>query len=135
MQRTIRTFSIENIPNLNKKLLSWAQQYETTVWLDSNQYDQSYTSFNSILAVDEFTSIKTDFVNAFDKLKEYQSITQDYLFGYISYDVKNATEHLISQNYDGLNFADLYFFQPQKILFIKNNTIEFHYLSMVDDEI
>ena len=81
MQRTIRTFSIENIPNLNKKLLSWAQQYETTVWLDSNQYDQSYTSFNSILAVDEFTSIKTDFVNAFDKLKEYQSITQDYLFG------------------------------------------------------
>ena len=135
MQRTIRTFSIENIPNLNKKLLSWAQQYETTVWLDSNQYDQSYTSFNSMLAVDEFTSIKTDFVNAFDKLKEYQSITQDYLFGYISYDVKNATEHLISQNYDGLNFADLYFFQPQKILFIKNNTIEFHYLSMVDDEI
>jgi len=135
MQRTIRTFSIENIPNLNKKLLSWAQQYETAVWLDSNQYDQSYTSFNSILAVDEFTSIKTDFVNAFDKLKEYQSITQDYLFGYISYDVKNATEHLISQNYDGLNFADLYFFQPQKILFIKNNTIEFHYLSMVDDEI
>ena len=74
-------------------------------------------------------------MNAFDKLKEYQSITQDYLFGYISYDVKNATEHLISQNYDGLNFADLYFFQPQKILFIKNNTIEFHYLSMVDDEI
>ena len=135
MQRTIRTFSIENIPNLNKKLLSWAQQYETAVWLDSNQYDQSYTSFNSILAVDEFTSIKTDFVNAFDKLKEYQSITQDYLFGYISYDVKNATEHLISQNYDGLNFADLYFFQPQKILFIKNNTIEFHYLSIVDDEI
>jgi para-aminobenzoate synthetase component 1 len=135
MQRTIRTFSIENIPNLNKKLLSWAQQYETTVWLDSNQYDQSYTSFNSILAVDEFTSIKTDFVNAFDKLKEYQSITKDYLFGYISYDVKNATEHLISQNYDGLNFADLYFFQPQKILFIKNNTIEFHYLSIVDDEI
>ena len=135
MQRTIRTFSIESITNLNKKLLSWAQQYETAVWLDSNEHNQPYTSFNSILAVDEFTSIKTDYVHAFDKLKEYQSTTQDYLFGYISYDVKNATEHLTSKNYDGLDFSDLYFFQPQKILFIKNNEIEFHYLGMIDDEI
>ncbi len=135
MQRTIRTFSIESISNINKKLLNWAQQYETAIWLDSNDYDHQYTTYNSILAVDEFTSIKTDYVNAFDKLKEYQSITQDYIFGYISYDVKNATEHLISQNHDGLDFADLYFFQPQKILFINKDQIEFHYLSMVEDEI
>lgn len=135
MQRTIRKFSTGSIPNLKDKLLSWSQQYETAIWLDSNEYNQVYSSYDSILAVDEFTSIKTDFVNAFDKLKEYQSITQDYLFGYISYDVKNATEHLISQNYDGLGFADLFFFQPQKILFINKDEIEFHYLSMVDDEI
>ena len=135
MQRTTRTFSIESITNLNQKILRWSQQYETAVWLDSNKHDQNYTSFHSILAVDEFTSIKTDYVNAFDKLKEYQSITQDYLFGYISYDVKNATENLTSKNIDGLGFADLYFFQPQKILFIRNDSIEFHYLSMVEDEI
>jgi len=29
----------------------------------------------------------------------------------------------------------LYFFQPQKLIFIKNKTIEFHYLPLVDDEI
>tara|TARA_R110001632_G_scaffold18408_1_gene57020 strand:- start:8314 stop:9612 length:1299 start_codon:yes stop_codon:yes gene_type:complete len=135
MQRTVRTFSLESITNLNKKLLSWAQQYQTAVWLDSNEHNEPYTSFKSILAVDEFTSIKTDYVHAFDKLKEYQSTTQDYLFGYISYDVKNSTEKLTSKNYDGLDFADLYFFQPQKILFIKNDEIEFHYLAMIDDEI
>ena len=135
MQRTTRTYSIKSISNLNEKLLQWAQQYETAVWLDSNNHNQGYTSFHSILAVDEFTSIQTDVVNAFEKLKEYQSITQDYLFGYLSYDVKNATENLTSTNRDGLGFAELFFFQPQKILFVKNNSIEFQYLTMVDDEI
>ena len=135
MQRTTRTYSIKSISNLNEKLLQWAQQYETAVWLDSNHHNQGYTSFHSILAVDEFTSIQTDVVNAFEKLKEYQSITQDYLFGYLSYDVKNATENLTSTNSDGLGFAELFFFQPQKILFIKNDSIEFQYLTMVDDEI
>jgi para-aminobenzoate synthetase component 1 len=135
MQRTTRTYSIKSISNLNEKLLQWAQQYETAVWLDSNNHNQGYTSFHSILAVDEFTSIQTDVVNAFEKLKEYQSITQDYLFGYLSYDVKNATENLTSTNSDGLGFAELFFFQPQKILFVKNDSIEFQYLTMVDDEI
>ena len=135
MQRTTRTYSIKSISNLNEKLLQWAQQYETAVWLDSNNHNLGYTSFHSILAVDEFTSIQTDVVNAFEKLKEYQSITQDYLFGYLSYDVKNATENLTSTNSDGLGFAELFFFQPQKILFVKNDSIEFQYLTMVDDEI
>ena len=135
MQRTVRTFSIESVPNIKDHLLSWAQQFEIVAWLDSNEYHQNYSSFDSILAVEEFTAIKTDYLNAFDKLKEYQSTTQDYLFGYISYDVKNDTEELTSENYDGLDFADLYFFQPQKIIFVKNNQLEFHYLTMVDDEI
>lgn len=135
MQRTIRTFSIESQPEIKKKLLRWAQQYDTAIWLDSNEYHQSYGTFESILAVDEFTSIKTDYTNAFDKLKEYQSLTQDYIFGYLSYDIKNDTEQLVSKNYDGLNFSDLFFFQPQKILFINGNEIEFHYLGMIDDEI
>ena len=134
MQRTIQTFLVDDIQKFKKQLLIWAQQFETVLWLDSNNYKQEYSSFDGALAVEEFTSIKTDYLNAFDKLKEYQSITNDYIFGYISYDVKNDTEQLWSKNFDGLDFADLYFFQPQKLFFIKGNTIEFHYLKMVDDE-
>mgnify|MGYP002824488726 CR=1 FL=1 len=135
MQRTSRTFSIEHIEDLKQNLVSWSQQFETILWLDSNNYQQQYSSFDSALAIEEFTSIKTDYTNAFDKLKEYQTITKDYIFGYISYDVKNDVERLSSNNYDGLNFADLYFFQPQKLIFIKGKNIEFHYLNMVADEI
>ena len=134
MQRTIRTFSVDNSQEFKQNLLFWAQQFETAIWLDSNNYKQQYASFDAALAVEEFTSIKTDYVNAFEKLKEYQTITKDYIFGYISYDVKNDVENLTSNNFDGLDFADLYFFQPQKLFFIKDNSVEFHYLRMVDDE-
>lgn len=135
MLRVIRKFSIENPIVFKKQLFLWAKQFETAIWLDSNNHDQTYSSFDSVLAVDEFTAIKTDYHEAFNKLKEYQSYTNDYIFGYISYDVKNNVEKLHSKNFDGLHFPDLYFFQPQKIIFIKGNTVEFHYLQMIDDEL
>ncbi|WP_435261364.1 anthranilate synthase component I family protein [Tenacibaculum sp. nBUS_03] len=135
MLRVIRNFSIENPIVFKKQLFHWAKQFETAVWLDSNNYEQTYSSFDCALAVDEFTAIKTDSHEAFNKLKEYQSYTKDYIFGYISYDVKNDVEKLHSKNFDGLHFPDLYFFQPQKIIFIKGNTVEFHYLQMIDDEL
>ncbi|MCI2228747.1 anthranilate synthase component I family protein [Polaribacter sp. MSW13] len=135
MQRTLRTFSVDNIDAFKQNILIWAQQFDSAIWLDSNKFNQKYSSFNCALAADEFTSIKTDSYHAFEKLKEYQSITKDYIFGYISYDVKNDVERLSSNNFDGLDFADLYFFQPKKLIFIKGNSIEFQYLRMVDDEI
>ncbi|MFD0993516.1 aminodeoxychorismate synthase component I [Tenacibaculum geojense] len=133
--RTVQTFNIDNPKAFKDKLLAWSQQFETIVWLDSNNYNQTYTSFDAALAVEEFTSIKTDYLNAFEKLKEYQSYTKDYIFGYISYDVKNDVEKLSSTNFDGLYFDDLFFFQPQKLIFLKGNKLEFHYLHVVDDEL
>ena len=78
--------------------------------------------------------LKTDYTNAFEQLKEYQSITNDWIFGYLSYDLKNDVEPLKSENFDGLRFPDLYFFQPKKLFFLKRNSVELHYLKMVDDE-
>ncbi|SNR14644.1 aminodeoxychorismate synthase component I [Tenacibaculum jejuense] len=133
--RAEHTFFLENVKDFKKRLLQWGQTHETVVFLDSNNYEQQYSSFDCVLAVDEFTSIKTDYFNAFEKLKEYQSYSKDYLFGYLSYDVKNDAERLSSNNYDGLDFPDVYFFQPQKMISIKGNEAKFLYLNAFDDEI
>lgn len=103
--------------------------------MDSNDYSQHYSNFDCVLAVDAFTSIKTDYHNAFDDLKQYQQITKDWLFGYLSYDLKNDIEHLQSNNFDGLDFPDLFFFQPKKIFLLKGNELEIQYLNMCDDEV
>lgn len=133
--RTAIKIQIQNPEHFKKQLLQWAQQFREVVFLDSNDYNQQYTSYDAVLAVDALTSIKTDYHRAFDDLNVYQQTTKDWLFGYLSYDLKNDTEDLQSANYDGLQFPDLFFFQPKKLFLIKGNEVEMAYLNMCDDEV
>lgn len=133
--RTSLKLQIKNPIQFKKQLLNWSQQFREALFLDSNNYDQKYTSFDAILAVDAFTSIKTDEINAFEDLKQYQQTTKDWLFGYLSYDLKNDTEALKSKNFDVLNFPELFFFQPKKLFLLKENQLEIKYLNMCDDEV
>ena len=133
--RTVITKDISPFSDFKNQLLYWANQHREVVFLDSNQYHQKYSSYDAVLAVDAFTSIKTDYENAFQDLYQYQSQTKDWLFGYLSYDLKNDTEALHSNNFDGLDFPDLFFFQPKKLFLIKENKVEIQYLRLCDDEI
>ncbi len=133
--RTLKKYPFSLTDDAKNRLLQWAQQFQEVVWLDSNNYSQTHGTFQAILAVDAFTALKTDSQNAFDKLKEYQTITSDWLFGYLSYDLKNDVEKLRSNNFDGLSFPDLYFFQPKKLFLFSENSVEMHYLNMVSDEL
>lgn len=126
---------ISNPSDFKQQLLAWSQQFREVVFLEGNGYPEEYSSFDCILAVDAFTSIKTDFHNAFDDLKQYQQTTKDWLFGYLSYDLKNDVEDLESNNFDGLEFPDLFFFQPKKVFLLKENQLEMQYLRFCDDEL
>ncbi|WP_276166979.1 aminodeoxychorismate synthase component I [Zobellia alginiliquefaciens] len=133
--RISASFTVSDIQKFKERLLLWAQQFEEIVWLDSNGHTGKYNSFDALLAVDALTTIKTDSDKAFDKLREFQEQAKDYIFGYLSYDLKNDIERLSSKNNDGLGFSDLFFFQPKKIIKITGNTVCFEYLLMVDDEV
>ena len=117
-------YTLKDPEEFKNKLLAWSQQYREVVWLDSNKYTQNFSSFDSILVVDAFTSIQTDTLDAFIKLNEYHEVTKDWLFGYLTYDLKNDTEALRSQNHDELEFPDLFFFQPKKIFILKGDILE-----------
>jgi para-aminobenzoate synthetase component 1 len=135
---SLRTSIVKNIENsscFKPLLLTWAQQFREVVFMDSNEYPLHYSSYDCILAVDALTAIKTDSFNAFEDLKQYQQTTKDWLFGYLSYDLKNDVETLESNNFDGLHFPDLFFFQPKKIFLLRGNQLEIQYLRICDDEI
>jgi len=134
----LRTSIIKHIDNpvqFKRQLVTWAQQFREVIFMDSNDYPQQYSSYDCVLAVDAFTSIQTDYQNAFEDLKQYQQTTKDWLFGYLSYDLKNDIEVLHSNNFDGLDFPDLFFFQPKKIVTLKGSQLEIQYLTMCDDEV
>lgn len=133
--RTSIKLQLQNPKKFKQQLLNWSQQFREAMFLDSNNYNQKYTSFDVIVAVDAFTSIKTDEQNAFEDLKQYQQTAKDWLFGYLAYDLKNDTEELQSNNYDGLHFPDVFFFQPKKLFLLKEDQLEIQYLNMCDDEV
>jgi para-aminobenzoate synthetase component 1 len=116
-------------------MLAWAQQFREVTFLDSNSYPQKYSSYDCVLAVDAFTSVQTDFHNAFADLEEYRKTTADWIFGYLTYNLKNATEDLRSDNYDELDFPDLFFFQPKKLFLLKGQELSVLYLNLCDDEL
>lgn len=133
--RTTSCKLIENPLQFKQQLLFWGQQFREITFLDSNSFPDRYSSFDCVMAVDAFTSIKTDFQHAFEDLNQYQQHSKDWLFGYLSYDLKNDQEQLYSKNFDGLNFPDLFFFQPKKLFFLKGDQLEIQYLYLCDEEI
>lgn len=135
MQRAEVTIKINNTIDFESKLLVWAQKFKVACWLDSNNYPQKHSNYNAVLAVGAETKLSINYKNAFQKLKTYQSNCNDYIFGYLGYDLKNDIENLSSNNMDGLHFPDLFFFQPKKIFFIKDNSLKISYLKKCKEEI
>lgn len=133
--RVSEFYTIDNPSLFKEQLLHWAQQFREVAFLDSNKYPQAYSSYDCLLAVDAFTLLQTDYHNAFEDLKQYQQTTKDWLLGYLSYDLKNDSERLQSNNFDGLHFPDVFFFQPKKIFLLKGNQLETRYLHLCDDEL
>ena len=91
--RTTVNHQLKHPENFKHQLLQWSLQFDDVVWLDSNNHNAKYSNYDVVLAVDAFTGIKTDYFDAFERLKEYQTATNDWIFGYLTYDLKNTTEH------------------------------------------
>lgn len=135
MNRTTRVFPLKKDTLFKTKALHWAQKYETNLWLDSNENDDKYGKFEGILAVGAHAVLSCTAKDSFQKLKQFRKSTNDCIFGYLGYDLKNDVENLQSQNDDQLFFPDLYFFQPQKILFFTKDKVRFEYLNSIQTEI
>ena len=64
--------------------------------------------------------------NSFNQLRDFHIKNKDWMFGYLSYDLKNESEQLSSQNFDGIESPNLFFFIPKYVLILKNNTLSVH---------
>ncbi len=62
-----------------------------------------------------------------EKLNDFIAIPDSWKFGYLSYDLKNEFETLLSENIDGLEFPEIHFFIPKTLFKIENDTISLVY--------
>ena len=62
--------------------------------------------------------------NSFNKLQRFHSKKKDWLFGSLSYDLKNENEKLLSKNTDNFNAPNLSFFVPEYVILFRENIVE-----------
>ena len=82
-----------------------------------------YINYDLIAGVDALEVLNVD-VDSFNALQNFHDKHSDWLFGYLSYDLKNEVEQLTSNNDDGIKANSLSFFIPRYVLLLKGNTLE-----------
>ena len=78
--RISEKYQVDSIAEFKENLLLWAQKFDVAVWLDSNNYEQTYSNFDAVLAVGVASKIESKPQHAFTILKDYQSHIKDYIF-------------------------------------------------------
>jgi len=114
-------FEIQNLLALKEALLLHSEEYTYASLLDSNNYEKSSNSTYEYIAGFGAKSIVVS-----SNWEELKSLSQknSWLFGYLSYDLKNTTEDLKSENDDGLEFPELCFFEPEYLVRIVDGFCE-----------
>ncbi len=125
-------YEIADAVSFKANLLCFAKKFQRCCFLDSNS-EFSEKNINFIAGVDSVSEIISS-KNSFESLKRFHKEKNDWLFGFFSYDLKNEVENLSSENFDGVEFPQMNFFQPKYVFIVRNNNIEIRFLSEVSTE-
>ncbi|MBB2145515.1 aminodeoxychorismate synthase component I [Pedobacter sp. LMG 31464] len=107
-----------------QKALQWAASFEVCCCLDSNQYSDPYTQYDCLIAIGNDQTLSAPAGNAFQQLHSFYEEHKDWMFGLLSYELKNEVEDLSSQHTDQLNFPDLFFFVPTYLIALQGDEIK-----------
>ncbi len=116
--------TITDPQQFKQQALQWADQFDVVCYLDSNNFTDPYSKYDTLIAAGSKVEVIAVTGDAFEKLARFKSENPGWLFGFFGYDLKNELEDLASSNPDNLGFPNLYFFVPQHLIILKGNTVE-----------
>lgn len=118
------------------QLVKWGNAKNPFIVLNSNKdlisKNNPYANYDLVAAAGLYKYVSACSKNCFKQLQTLIDENKDWIFGYFSYDLKNEIENLSSDNFDGLNFPELYFFIPQYVFLIKDDKLDIGYLSQFE---
>jgi para-aminobenzoate synthetase component 1 len=116
---------------MNQNFRNILEEKKSFVWLNGNDHS------NSLLAV----GVKSECIveaanNALVQLREFlKKHKNEYVFGYLTYDLKNDIELLSSNNADTTVFPALYFFVPESVISVTNNLSRLSLISGFEEDV
>jgi para-aminobenzoate synthetase component 1 len=118
------SFPIADFQQTKLQVLNWANRFNICCLLDNQQYHLSPHSFEVLIAAGATHTVQANAGNAFDQLLALHTESKDWLFGHLSYDLKNELETgMHSHHPDNVGFPDLFFFVPEVILQLSETEI------------
>ncbi len=125
-------FIITDKKLFQSKLLAFSQSFTPCTILTSNDYyadkdltkSPFYYAYDLMAGLGSVKILKANAGSAFQQLSEFHNELKDWLFGYFSYDLKNETEVLKSSHPDLIGLPDMYFFQPEIVLLLKDENLQ-----------
>lgn len=126
--RQFASFELNEPERFKTKALAYSKQFFPVCYLDSNDYkEDKYAGYDCLIAIGAEKSIQfTTEQASFAQLQSLYDSTGDWLFGYLSYDLKNEVEKLTSDNLDGIAAPPIHFFQPSTLIKMKGSRIDVH---------
>lgn len=117
------TFFPINLEALNR-------QFDRICVFDSNPQSnpETFVTCSQLIAVGctQELIIKKE-KNALQQLQDFISVSAGWLFGYLTYDLKNEIEELHSSNVDEVEFPALHFFSPLFVIELHEQNAFVHY--------
>jgi para-aminobenzoate synthetase component 1 len=115
--------NLQTLLSLKEHAASWVEQYPVGMVLDSNECHSAFglKNYELLIAAGIKEEVRSG-EKAFEKLNEFIAHHNgEWLFGFLTYDLKNQLEVLASNHRDGIGFPELCFFVPQKLIVIDKN--------------
>ncbi len=104
-------------------MLHWINRFSTCCFLDNHQYHFSHHSYECIAGAGTIDCIELTAGNALPQLQQFRQKNNGWLFGHLGYDLKNETEDLSSSNTDRIGFPDLFFFVPETVFLLTQQSL------------
>jgi len=112
-------------------MLSWANRFSIFCFLDNHRYQTNYHSVECLLAVGGKKDPTCDSLNG---LQNLLNENRGWLFGHLSYDLKNDIEGLQTTRPEKLGFPDIFFFEPRIIIRLSEKESDSHRMEIECDE-
>lgn len=104
-------------------MLHFGKKFGIFCFLDNHEYEFN-KSYECIAGAGVIRSIIANDEPGLNKLNQFQEKNQEWIFGHITYDVKNEIENFESSNPDGIQFPNIHFFVPEIVFILKKNELQ-----------
>lgn len=122
MKRTFTSYPINDFNIFKTQLLNFVPKFSNFCFLDNHQYEFD-KSYECIAAAGSIASVVTTEDRSLTALSRFQKENDDWVFGHLSYDIKNEIEQLTSQNFDGIQFPGMFFFVPEIVFILSPQSV------------